>query len=429
MTDSPNEQQHFTQAVVELGDHQDVVATQAIFNTQGTKILERGNTIHRGLYERLMQHKLSAPLENSLRGSKSVSAEALKRSAEEVMRDIPFFGRMAADDKTRKMLLNMMETVPLPDPMAFQLTVARDARPEIYRHLVRTALVAAWLARTPVISRYDVQMATAGGLLHDIGMLHIDPLLLRPEHVLNREQRRQLYSHPLLSTMLLERHHQYSKDVVRAVGEHHECLDGSGYPRNLGGDAISPLGKILSLAQVVAAMFAPGRNAPEMRLSVLLRMNTHRYDNTMSMQVVGLLKPQLDVMATDAGRLEDPVATLREIDRLLCQWPLALAQAAGESTISAARQETLGLIGRHAGQLWRSLAGVGAVPDQLDQLGKDALDDTVLTELTLLTREAAWQLRTLGRQARRRWQAQQDEHLPSTLEQWLSDVEAVAERA
>ena len=427
MTDSQNEQQHFTQAVVELGDHQDVVVTQAIFNTQGTKILERGSTIHREMYQRLIQHKLSAPLENSLRGSKSVSAEALKSSAEEVMLDIPFFGRMAADDKTRKMLLDMLETVPLPDPMAFQLTVARDARPEIYQHLVRTALVAAWLARTPVISRYDVQMATAGGLLHDIGMLHIDPLLLRPEHVLNREQRRQLYSHPLLSTMLLERHHQYSKDVVRAVGEHHECLDGSGYPRNLGGDAISPLGKILSLAQVVAAMFAPGRNAPEMRLSVLLRMNTHRYDNTMSMQVVALLKPQRDAMGTDVGRMEDPVAVLREIDRLLCLWPLA--QAAGEVAISPARQETLGLIGRHAGQIRRSLAGVGAVPEQLDQLGDEALDDTVLTELTLLTREAVWQLRTLGRQARRRWQAHQDEPLPSTLAQWLSDVDAVANRA
>ncbi len=237
----------------------------------------------------------------------------------------------------------------------------------------------------------------------------------------------QTNTHPLLSTMLLERHHQYSKDVVRAVGEHHECLDGSGYPRNLSSDAISPLGKILALAQVVAAMFAPGRNAPEMRLSVLLRMNTHRYDNTMSMQVVGLLKPQHDAISADTGRLQDPVSVLREIDRLLCQLPLA--HTAGEVAISATRLEMLGLIGRHAGQLRRSLAGVGAVPDQLDQLGKDALDETVLAELTLLTREAAWQLRTLGRQARRRWQAQQDEHLPSTLEQWLSDVEAAADRA
>lgn len=428
MTDSPDDEKHFTQAVAELGEKQDVVAAQAIFNTQGAKVLEKGSAINLGLYERLMRHKLAAPLEDSVSSSNSVGAESLRRSADDVMRDVPFFGRMAQDEKERKMLLNVIETVPLPDAMAFQLTVARDARPEIYQHLVRTALTAAWLARAPApsLSRYDLQMAAAGGLLHDIGMLHIDPLLLKPEHALNRDQRRQLYSHPLLSVTLLDRHHQYSRDVVRAVGEHHECLDGSGYPRNLGGDAISPLGKILSLAQVVAAMFAPGRNAPEMRLSVLLRMNTHRYDNAMSMQVVGLLKPQLDVLSAEIPRMEDPMGVLRDIDRLLRQWPMDLGS---QEDIDAPRQEMLNLIARHAGQLRRSLAGVGAVPDQLDQLGKEMLDDTLLTELTLLTREATWQMRTLASQARRRWHARPDNKLPPKLGQWLDDVDAVVAKA
>ena len=426
MTDSSDDEKHFTQAVAELGEKQDVVAARTIFNIQGTKVLEKGVAINLGLYERLMQHKLSAPLEDSVSSTSSVSPDSLKRSAEDVMRDIPFFGRMAADDKARKILLNTIETVPLPDAMAFQLTVARDVRPEIYQHLIRTALTAAWLARTPLISRYDLQMAAAGGLLHDIGMLHIDPLLLQPDHVLNRDQRRQLYSHPLLSVTLLDRHHQYSRDVVRAVGEHHECLDGSGYPRNLSGDAISPLGKILSLAQVVAAMFAPGRNAPEMRLSVLLRMNTHRYDNAMAMQVVGLLKPQLDVMSAEIRRLEDPMGVLRAIDRLLCQWPMDLGR---QGDLVAARREAVDLIARHAGQLRRALAGVGAVPDQLDQLGPEALDDTVLTELTLLTREASWQLRTMASQARRRWQAQSGETLPEPLGEWLDEVDTVVARA
>ena len=428
MTDSPDDEKHFTHAVAELGEQQAVVTAQTIFNTQGAKVLEKGSAINLSLYERLMRHKLSAPLEESVRSATSVGPESLKRSAEHAMRDIPFFGRMAEDEKARKMLLNVIETVPLPDAMAFQLTVARDVRPEIYQHLVRTALTAAWLARAPApsISRYDLQMAAAGGLLHDIGMLHIDPLLLKPEHVLNPDQRRQLYSHPLLSVTLLDRHHQYSRDVVRAVGEHHECLDGSGYPRNLSGDAISPLGKILSLAQVVAAMFGAGRNAPEMHLSVLLRMNTHRYDNTMSMQVVGLLKPQLDVMSAEIRRMEDPMGVLRDIDRSLRRWPMDPGSQEG---IDAPGREMLDSIARHSGQLRRSLAGVGAVPDQLDQLGKERLDDTVLTELTLLTREATWQLRTLASQARRRWQARPDNKFPPLLGQWLDDVDAVVAKA
>lgn len=421
MNESPDDTPHFTQAVAELGEKQEVVAAQTIFNTQGAKVLDRGSPINLRLYERLIQHKLSAPLEDSLRSADSVQPDTIGQAAADILRDIPFFGRMAASDKDRKVLINVMESIPLPAAMAFQLTVARDVRPEIYQHLIRTALIAAWLARSPLVSRYDMLMAAAGGLLHDIGMLHIDPLLLRPEHVLNREQRRQLYSHPLLSVALLDRHHQYSKEVVRAVGEHHECIDGSGYPRNLHADTMSALGKILSLSQVVAAMFAPGRTAPEMRLSVLLRMNMHRYDNPLSTQILGLLKPQLDIMSADIARMQDPLSALRNIDRVLRQWPLSLDQSA----VPAGRQETLHLIARHAGQMRRSLAAVGAVPDQLDQLGQDTFDDTLLTELTLLTREAIWQLRTLAQQARRRWQLRPEEGFPAPLLQWLEEVEQV----
>ena len=425
MTDSSNDHQHFTQAVVQLGELQEVVAKQAIFNTRGVKIIDKGVAINAGLYERLIQHKLSAPLEESVRSSTAVNGETLKRGAESIVNDIPFFSRMVMDDKTRKLLLNVIETVPLPDAMAFQLTVAQDVRPEIYLHLLRTALTAAWLARTPHISRYDLGMAAAAGLLHDIGMLHVDPLLLQPDRTLNRDQRRQLYSHPLVSTALVERHHQYSREVVRAVGEHHEYLDGSGYPRNLSGDAISPLGRILALSQVVAAMFAPGRSAPEMRLSVLLRMNTHRYDNAMSMRVVSLLQPQLDVMGAEIPRLDNTVELLGEIDRLVGQWPLDLGQ---DATVSAARRDALALLANHAIQIRRALAGVGAVPDQLLQLGDAVLDEAVATELTLLTHEAAWQLRALARQTRRRWRAVATERFPAVLQEWLDQVDAVAAR-
>ena len=420
MKDSASDQQHFAKAVAELGETHDVISSQAIFNAHGVKIVDKGVAINLRLYERLMEHKLSAPLEDSVTSDTCVSGETLMRSADLIMRDTPFFGRMAHDGKARKLLLNVVETVPLPDAVALQLTVAHDLRPEIYLHLVRTALTAAWLAKTAAVLRFDIGMAAAGGLLHDVGMLHVDPLLLQPERRLNREQRRQLYSHPLLSTALVERHHQYSREVVRAVGEHHECLDGSGYPRNLTGDAISTLGRILSLSQAVAAMFAPGRSAPELRLSVLLRMTIGRYDSAMATQVMVLLRPELDVMSAEIRLLQDPIASLRDIDALLCQWPLAMPDA---SALAPARRQALDLVAGRATQMRRVLAGVGAVPEQLDQLGSAALDDNLQTELTLMTQEAIWQLRTLAREARRRWRAQAGEEFPAVFATWLDRVD------
>lgn len=351
-----------------------------------------------------------------------VTTETLRLSAKQILADIPFFARMAPDDKSRQLLLDVIGSMPLPTPIAAQLTSARDKQPELYLHLVRTSLTAAWLARAPLLSRYDVQIAAVAGMLHDIGMLHVDPLLLESDKVASVEQRRQLYSHPLISIGLIEPHHQYPKEVVRAVREHHECLDGSGYPRNLMGDAISPLGKILSLAKVVAAMFASGKVAPELRLSVLLRMNTHRYDNSMSLQVIGMLQPEADVTVVGLTLLDDPVKRLLAIDDALKRWPAGLAD---DLQVTSARRDEVRRLGGHVAQIHRALANVGAAPEQLELLGNEVLDDALQREMTLLTREAGWQLRTLARQTRRRWNAGPGENFPDSLQTWLDNVDTV----
>lgn len=421
------ERTHFTQAVAQMGEHQAVVACRPIFNSQGLKVVDKGAAINLGLYDRLMQHVLAAPLEESVVSANAVNGDALRRTAAAIMDELPFFGRLAPEGPARKLMLHVIESVPLPEAMALQLTVARDVRPEIYFNLVRTALMAVWLSNNaPLMSRYDLSMAAAVGLLHDIGMLHVDPLLLQPAHRLNRDQRRQLYSHPLLSTALVERHHQYPREVVRAVSEHQEYLDGSGYPRNLSGDAISPLGRVACLAQAVAAMFAPGRSAPEMQLSVLLRLNAHRYDPDMSVRVLSMVQPQLDVLSAAVEPLDDPIALLGEIDAILAQLPLDLS---GDGALTPARSEGMLLVVDHGTKLRRALAGVGAVPEQLAQLGAAAQDEGVREELTLLVREALWQLRTLGREARRRWRSEAGEAYPQPLQQWLNRIDQLVSAA
>ncbi len=426
MTDSSDDRKHFTKAVAQLGERQDVVASQAIFNSQGVKIIDKGAAINLGLYDRLMQHKLATPLEESLMSVNSVNGESLKQTVESMLQDIPLLGRLVAEPAARKLLLNAIATVPLPEAMAFQLTVARDVRPQIYMHLVRAALVAVWLVhKPPMVSRFDLGMAAAAGLLHDIGMLHVDPVLLQPGLPLNREQRRQLYSHPLLSTALVERHHQYGREVIRAVAEHQEHLDGSGYPGNLMGEAISELGRVVGLAQVVAAVLAPSRNAPEMQLSVLLRMNSHRYDRAMATQVLAQVQPQLDVLSAGVMLLDDPIACLAEIEAILGQLPLELGSG---PELTKTRSDGLALVAEHGANLRRALASVGALSDQLAQLGEEAQDETVRTELSLLCREAGWQLRTLGREARRRWRGQIDEAFPAPMQQWLERIDALVEQ-
>jgi hypothetical protein len=250
-------------------------------------------------------------------------------------------------------------------------------------------------------------------------MLHVDPRLMQPSKTLNRNQRRQLYAHPLVSTALIERHHEYPKEVVGAVREHHEYRDGSGYPRQLSGDEISPLAKVLDISQVVAAMFSTDTPGAELRLSVLLRMNTHRFDPTLAMQIIDLLRPKNDLRLMEIERTAQPLQLMRQINALLDQWPAELLQI---ESLSPSRQQQLVKLGNQLREVRRGLAKVGAAPDQLAHLG-DALDDDILIEISLVTREAAWQLRTLARQTRSRRHLAADEDYPQPLVTWVTAMQ------
>lgn len=418
------EAEHFTRAITELGDKRAVVAKQAIFNAQGIKIVEKGTAINASLYERLNAHKLPEPLEDSLSTEGVVTGRSLRLDVERLLEQEPFYARMTTTPTERAKRLDVVEKLPLPDAMAFQLTLARDVRPGIYQHTLRAMWTMAWLADQPLGKRFELAEAAAVGLLHDIGMLHLDPALLDPKTELTRAQRRQLYTHPIISTMLMERHHAYPKEVVQAVLEHHECLNASGYPRNLSGAQISPLGRCMALTEVVTAMVSGEPNGGELRLAVLLRMNMHRYDPALITRVMGLLRPELDAGVDALMPVSEPAKCLVEVDEVVAAWP---RDCACFDQLTPERQAGMAVVGEQVAQLRRTLAEAGLTPAQLAQLGDGAQDPLLARELSLLAQEAAWQLRTLARQARRRWRAGATGSYPAELQAWMDRCENLAQ--
>ncbi|WP_342620448.1 HD domain-containing phosphohydrolase [Rhodoferax sp. GW822-FHT02A01] len=415
---------HFTKAVTEFGEKKLVLASAPIFNDRGVKVVEKGAAINADMYERLMQHKLSEPIENLVSSGSTVDGKFLRETAENLFLEVPFLARVAGESGMRDLLLDVISKISLPPPIAFQLTLCSEVQHDSFIHGVQVALISAWLAKTPTSLRFDVNMAATAGLVHDLGMLHLDPVLLQPEQGLSRTQRRELYTHPLICATLMRRHQEFTKEAVRAVEEHHESLNGAGYPRNLSGDSISPLGRVLALAELVAAMLSRERRAPEMRLYVLLRMNMHRYDNIHVERVMRLLRPDQDAAGAIDLVLADPVQRLLNIEDAIANWPSALIMTPG---LSKERLYGLNALAAQTAQLRRTFATVGVAREQLLQIGDGMQDDTVKVELSLLAIEAAWQLRAMARQARRRWRAGHDEAYPPELQAWLNNVDALTE--
>ena len=96
------------QAVVELGTQRPIRTSQAIYNTQGVKLLEGGVTIDRSLYDRLLSHRLALPLDECIDASPSVDAGVLGDAARAAIARWPFFARVAPADAAGKEVLDAL---------------------------------------------------------------------------------------------------------------------------------------------------------------------------------------------------------------------------------------------------------------------------------------------------------------------------------
>lgn len=99
---------------------------------------------------------------------------------------------------------------------------------------------------------YDLIALGKAATLHDIGKIHTPAEILLKPASLTKEEFEIIKRHPLDSYEILKEH--YSPEVMIAALQHHERLDGSGYPYGLKGDDICMNARIIAIADVFDAM-------------------------------------------------------------------------------------------------------------------------------------------------------------------------------
>jgi putative nucleotidyltransferase with HDIG domain len=144
--------------------------------------------------------------------------------------------------------------------------------------------VAEWsvnIAREMGMAENDIRGIKVCALLHDIGKITISSDILNKSGPLSENERGIINTHPGTAYEALCRIH-FPWPVAELVYQHHERMDGSGYPRGLKGDEIHPWARILAVADVVDAMithrpYRPARSKREVA-DELKRGRDRQYD-------------------------------------------------------------------------------------------------------------------------------------------------------
>lgn len=124
-----------------------------------------------------------------------------------------------------------------------------------YNHCVDVAVYSVALAKKILGDNRDVLiMAGLGGLLHDVGKRRIDRAIINKTSPLTVAEWEEIKRHPSYGLEFIKDIGAIPQDSKRAVFEHHENFDGSGYPRGLKEDEISKLARIVMIADVFDAL-------------------------------------------------------------------------------------------------------------------------------------------------------------------------------
>jgi putative nucleotidyltransferase with HDIG domain len=132
------------------------------------------------------------------------------------------------------------------------LLADRDTSTE--EHTRRVALLAARVAeelKLPASLRRDLAV---GGLLHDVGKLSVPLDILQKPGPLDDEEFAEIRRHPEAGRRLLDELGGFPETVRRLVSDHHERLDGTGYPNGLQAEDLPIETRILAVCDVYDAL-------------------------------------------------------------------------------------------------------------------------------------------------------------------------------
>jgi len=147
-----------------------------------------------------------------------------------------------------------------------------------YRHILFVTGYAVSFAQHLGMRNEDQRRLARAALIHDVGKAYIPLSILDKPEALTAEEEAELAKHPQIGHDVLRAHGDFPPEMLDVVLHHHELLDGTGYPQQLGSDQISDIVRMITIVDIFAMLVEDRADSPPMShqdaIAVMERMQT-----------------------------------------------------------------------------------------------------------------------------------------------------------
>lgn len=410
----PEKDEHYLEAVTELGNSEKIAASKDIYSESGLLLLSKGSRINSKVFNVLTKHNLRGEVDGSLSIGDAITNAQLIHELQQELNRFPAFKQMVQAIPNPLKLEAYLRHIYLNDVMRNKLTVAYKSFPSLFAHSLRVAIGSAIAGMFCGLADEQCEHLAAAGLFHDLGDMHLDPMLFDPERTLVPKEKRAIYTHPLVMFNLLKQSEAYHPHISVPVLEHHERLNGSGYPQRTQGYS-NKLSAVLAVVEVLVSM---RERYSSRRVMMVLTGQAGLYDREVIQAVFKGMRfsPREEEGETSSGAF-DSQGNLTMLQQIISQWSEVQSGLDLENLTDLQKQ-----VVNRVQDIQQMLIRGGIALSDPDALALFAGDNRAMMEACHLLSEARYSARELYLEVARKFEHKEVEASGKLIAGWIDQL-------
>lgn len=123
-----------------------------------------------------------------------------------------------------------------------------------YTHSVNVSTYALGFGTYLKLPRAKIELLGMAGIMHDLGKKQIPSEIINKNGKLSDEEFELIKNHPTYGVDILKKLDEHNKNLLDVIEQHHEKIDGTGYPHGLKGNEINIFAQIMSIVDIFDAL-------------------------------------------------------------------------------------------------------------------------------------------------------------------------------